>query len=490
MVVTFVIGSMEYICEELDRKRLNKQKVEANQILNAGLELTKGWVNHPAVLMWKGYSNALKYYFNQITNACVRRGFKNNMQLYEFTEEQLNNIKYQSVQDYLQNGIPIEASTDKIVFPWWFQWKPLIYSHQASLLRKDNKYYKMSFYMFDDYEFDHNELKEYLNTGYLWPHKLSKEQIENFNPSYCDEIGTGAPAIYRWTREEVEEWLDDMYTNPKTGRTIKPSKTGVYSDLKKAAKLYGYDISDDIDIKVNYLKSINVIKENKNIINNNNNMHENEENLVGTSIKNDLIENENVHYNETKIKLKQLLDSSRSNKIHTETIMTLSSLKDAHIYCKCNNLSGQFTGPVLEKYIKIKYNMTKNNASLCNGDLKYNEINVEIKASNGGKENNKFNFVQLRMNHACEYILTAYYIDYTNLNNLGELYIFKLNKENIKPLIVKYGGYAHGTIGELGEITIDDLNNIDNPKEYALRPKYGDKCWIELLNYRVNEIAI
>jgi len=195
-------------------------------------------------------------------------------------------------------------------------------------------------------------------------------------------------------------------------------------------------------------------------------------------------------HNETKIKLKQLLDSSRSNKIHTETIMNLPKLKDAHIYCKYNNLSGQFTGPVLEKFIKIKYNMTKNNASSCNGDLKCNEINVEIKASNGGKENNKFNFVQLRMNHNCVYILTAYYLDYTNLEKLGELYIFKLNKENIKPLIVKYGGYAHGTIGELGEITIEDLNEPTNQKEYALRPKYGDKCWVELLNFRIDEIII
>ena len=201
-------------------------------------------------------------------------------------------------------------------------------------------------------------------------------------------------------------------------------------------------------------------------------------------------DNTDIVVNEIKIKLKQLLDSCRSNKIHTETIMKLPTLKDAHIYCKYNNLSGQFTGPVLEKYIKVKYNMTKNNASSCNGDLKCNEINVEIKASNGGKENNKFNFVQLRMNHNCEYILTAYYLDYTNLDNLGELYIFKLNKENIKPFIVKYGGYAHGTIGELGEITMEDLNDTNNPKEYALRPKYGDKCWIELLNFRMDEIVI
>lgn len=194
--------------------------------------------------------------------------------------------------------------------------------------------------------------------------------------------------------------------------------------------------------------------------------------------------------NEIKIKLNQILDSSCSNKIHTETILALPTLKDAHMYCKYNTLSGQFTGSVLEKYIKLKYKMIKNSASLCEGDLKCNKINFEIKTSNGGKENDRFNFVQLRLNHNCEYIFTAYHIDYKTLDNLGELYIFKISKENIKPLIVKYGGYAHGTTGTLGEITLDDLNNTDNSKEYALRPKYGDKCWTELLNYRINEIAI
>lgn len=196
------------------------------------------------------------------------------------------------------------------------------------------------------------------------------------------------------------------------------------------------------------------------------------------------------YYYETKIKLKQLLDISCSNKFHTETIMKLPTLKDAHIYCKCNNLSGQFTGPVLEKYIKMKYKMTKNNASSCNGDLKCDDTNIELKASNGGKENNKFNYVQIRMNHNCDYILTAYYIDYENLDNLGELFLFKLKKENIKPLILKYGGYAHRTIGELGEIKMEDLNDVNNQKEYALRPKYGDKCWNELLQFRIHEIIV
>lgn len=198
---------------------------------------------------------------------------------------------------------------------------------------------------------------------------------------------------------------------------------------------------------------------------------------------------ETQYYQETRRKLKQFLDSLSSNKIHTDTIMKLPTLKDAHIYCKYNNLSGQFTGPILEKYIKTKYKMTKNIASSCEGDLKYNDSNFEIKASNGGKENNKFNYVQLRMNHNCEYILTAYYIDYENLDSLGELFIFKLNKERIKPLIVKYGNYAHGTVGELGEITIEDLNNVGNQKEYSLRPKYKDKCWNELLQFRIDDLC-
>jgi hypothetical protein len=94
------------------------------------------------------------------------------------------------------------------------------------------------------------------------------------------------------------------------------------------------------------------------------------------------------------------------------------------------------------------------------------------------------------MNHNCEYILTAYYLDYTNLENLGELFIFKLNKQNLIPLIIKYGGYAHGTIGELGKITIEELNDKTNQKEYSLRQKYGDKCWNELLNFRIYKLAI
>ena len=55
-------------------------------------------------------------------------------------------------------------------------------------------------------------------------------------------------------------------------------------------------------------------------------------------------------------------------------------------------------------------------------------------------------------------------------------------------MIYKYGGYAHRTNKELGKITIEDLNDKDNMKEYDLRPKYGSDCWKELLKFRVDEI--
>ena len=60
------------------------------------------------------------------------------------------------------------------------------------------------------------------------------------------------------------------------------------------------------------------------------------------------------HMEQQHIALKLLLDSSVPNTIHNEKILACDTLKAAHIYCKLNNLSGQFTGPVLEKYTPLK----------------------------------------------------------------------------------------------------------------------------------------
>lgn len=196
----------------------------------------------------------------------------------------------------------------------------------------------------------------------------------------------------------------------------------------------------------------------------------------------------NSEYTNTKNKLKAILEFSKIN--HKLEIMKQQNLKNAHVYCKIHNLSGQVSGPLIEHYIKHKYQMCKNNASKCNGDLQFGETNLEIKVSNGGKDNDRFNYVQLRMNHDCEYIFTAYLLTHDNLDDLGELFIFRLTKNDLKNMIVKYGGYAHGTVHKLGQIKLEDLHDVSNDKEYAIRPKYGDKCWNELLQFRIHEIVV
>ena len=187
-----------------------------------------------------------------------------------------------------------------------------------------------------------------------------------------------------------------------------------------------------------------------------------------------------------KLQLKHVLELSTIN--HKNEILKETTIKGSHIYCKIHNLSGQVTGPLIENFIKLKYNMSKNSASLCIGDLKHNETNLEIKVSNGGQDNNKFNYVQLRMNHDCEYLFTAYYLNSSNIDSHGELFMFKLAKHDLKPIILSCGGYAHGTIKKLGVISLSDLDDVTNDKEYALRPKYGDVCWNMLLQFRSHDI--
>jgi hypothetical protein len=194
------------------------------------------------------------------------------------------------------------------------------------------------------------------------------------------------------------------------------------------------------------------------------------------------------------IKLKYILELSQCN--HKKEIMNEANLKRVHIYCKIKQLSGQVSGPLIEYYIMMKYGMSKIKPSLCQGDLQHNDINYELKISNGGKDNNQFNYVQLRSttdeSRLCiyVYIFTAYYISVDNIDTEGELFIFKMNKEDIKKIIVAFGGYAHGTKHKLGEITATELDNPENDKEYAIHPKYGDKCWKELLHFRVEDLNI
>lgn len=185
-------------------------------------------------------------------------------------------------------------------------------------------------------------------------------------------------------------------------------------------------------------------------------------------------------------KLKEHIGLTAIN--HNEEIMKEKTLKDAHIYCILNNMSAQQFGPLLEKYIIQKFEFKKNKAEDCIGDCCKKSMNYEVKVSMGGAKHNKFNYVQIRPSHKCDiYILTAYHLSLNNVESGGDLYIFKIPKEDMMNILISYGGYAHRTKKENGEITIESLYDITSMKEYAIRPQVNDACWKELMKFSVKE---
>ena len=119
--------SFEKSASVLDWRRLGKQRVEGMQIINAIEQKPrkdgkpyKGWLNHPATVMWRPYLVALKLYTNVMIQEWIGRGYNNNMELYDVDE---------MVKD------------DMVHFPFWLGNEKFHSSHRANLLRKDYEYY-------------------------------------------------------------------------------------------------------------------------------------------------------------------------------------------------------------------------------------------------------------------------------------------------------------------------------------------------------------
>ena len=84
MVNTFLpYPDFEASAQILDYRRLGKHLVEAKQILDAMYDSSRGYYNHAATRMWRGYEEALKVYFNAISREWVRRGYVHNLGFYE-----------------------------------------------------------------------------------------------------------------------------------------------------------------------------------------------------------------------------------------------------------------------------------------------------------------------------------------------------------------------------------------------------------------------
>lgn len=119
----------------LDRQRLGKQRVETLQILNTLYGVSKGWENHPAVKMWRGYEPALVLYGQAICNEWLTRGYQDTcgekmVKLY-LKREQILAIDLHSLFD--------------VEFPKWWGVEPIHQSHQSNLLRKMPEHYSKFF---------------------------------------------------------------------------------------------------------------------------------------------------------------------------------------------------------------------------------------------------------------------------------------------------------------------------------------------------------
>jgi len=120
----------------LDRQRLGKQRVEAYQILRALRGESKGWVNHPATRMWRGYERALISYTTVMCDEWTRRGYKDSIK----DKVQLMFDEYESYKQ-----------------PWWMAEPELYRTHQSNLIRKAPEHYRMYFPQVPD------------NLPYYWP---------------------------------------------------------------------------------------------------------------------------------------------------------------------------------------------------------------------------------------------------------------------------------------------------------------------------------
>jgi len=131
LIQTFLpYSNFHHSAQVLDYRRLGKQRVEGMQIIKTILNPEqKGWQNHPIVIMWRPYIQALQLYTNTMINEWVKRGYNNNMELYKIST---------------------------IKFPHWLGDEAFHSSHRSNLLRKDFEYYK---------QFDWDEDS---NLPYVW----------------------------------------------------------------------------------------------------------------------------------------------------------------------------------------------------------------------------------------------------------------------------------------------------------------------------------
>ena len=114
----------------LDLKRLGKQRVECKQILRAlGVTVgekhvvSRGWRNHPAVRMWRGFEYSLCCYAIRVCDEWLQRGYQDTLlPQFEDTAARL-------------------YSAGRTLRPSWIGNASVHASHRSNLLRKNPAHY-------------------------------------------------------------------------------------------------------------------------------------------------------------------------------------------------------------------------------------------------------------------------------------------------------------------------------------------------------------
>jgi pyrimidine dimer DNA glycosylase len=120
----------------LDAKRLGKQRVETIQVVRALTRPTYGWANHPAVLMWKGYEEALGRYGLTCCEVWIQRGFGDTCAATIAADLRKAGVTTIRTQAEL---------TEAGALPPWLGEEPVHVSHQSALVRKDPEHYRPLF---------------------------------------------------------------------------------------------------------------------------------------------------------------------------------------------------------------------------------------------------------------------------------------------------------------------------------------------------------
>ena len=138
------------------------------------------------------------------------------------------------------------------------------------------------------------------------------------------------------------------------------------------------------------------------------------------------------------------------------------------VLCK-RYLSSNVWSILLEKHIKKTFNIVQKSGTTHGDGISPKKFNIEIKISLGSSTGN-FNFVQLRPNHKIHYYLFLCYDLY--FGDIGKIYWFLCKPEELYALIPDFGSYSHGSIQQLGKITMTSIK-LRNNNEYSLRPNPG-----------------